>query len=130
MTQKGRPQGGKNRQWSKEEKARIVQRYFDEYIGEWLLAKEESVSRGMLHKWIQRYMEEGQAGLENKKKTGNHFSALHTSKSLSEEERLRLTVAKQQVEIARLKNGHMAEGNGADKVYVTLNGVSIKSSKK
>ena len=42
-------------------------------------------------------------GLKNKKKTGNLFAALHTSKSLTEEERLRLIIAQQEVEIERLK---------------------------
>ena len=34
MAQKGRPQGGKNRNGSKEDKLRIVRRYFYENIGE------------------------------------------------------------------------------------------------
>ena len=45
----------------------------------------------------------GAAGLEPKKWPGNKFAALHRSKDLSELERLRLLVAKQEVEIARLK---------------------------
>lgn len=36
---------------------------------------------------------------------GNPYAALHRSKSLSEVDRLRLLVAKQEVEIARLKKG-------------------------
>ena len=103
MAQKGRPQGGKNRNWSKEDKLRIVRRYFYENIGERVLAKEENISRGMLHNWIRKYLEHGEAALENKKKTGNHFSALHASRNLTQVERLELTVAKQKVEIARLK---------------------------
>lgn len=130
MAQTGRPQGGKNRRWSKEEKLRIVRRHSEEHIGECLLAREERISAGMLHSWIRKYLEQGESGLENKKKTGNPFSALHTSKNLSEEERLRLTVAKQQVEIARLKNGYTAEGSGVDKVFVTSNKRSIKSLKR
>ena len=43
MAQKGRPQGGKNRNWSKEDKLRIVRRYFYENIGERVLAKEENI---------------------------------------------------------------------------------------
>ncbi len=126
----GRPKGGKNRHWSTAEKLRIVKRYFEEKIGEKRLASQEHVSNGLLHRWIRRYMEDGEKGLENKKKTGNRFSALHVSKSLTETERLRLLVAKQEVEIARLKNGYTIEGSGANKVFVTLSGVSIKSSKK
>ena len=69
---------------------------------------------------------EGEKGLENKKKTGNVFSALHTSKSLSEVERLRLLVAKQEIEIERLKKGYTVKGVGANKGFATTNGVSLK----
>ena len=99
----GRQKGGKNRSWSKEEKLRIVKRYFDEHIGRDTLAKEEKIASGMLWNWIQKYRLEGEDALENKKKTGNKFSALHTSKSLSVEERQRLIIEKQQIEIERLK---------------------------
>ena len=51
-------------------------------------------------------------------------------KSLSEVERLRLLVAKQEVEIARLKKGYWVEGVGANKEYVTGKGKTTKLSKK
>ena len=50
-------------------------------------------------------------------------------KSLSEVERLRLLVAKQEVEIARLKKGYWVEGAGANKEYVTGSEKNTKSSK-
>ena len=49
--------------------------------------------------------------------------------SLSEVDRLRLIVAKQEIEIARLKKGYWVEGVGADKEYVTGSGENTKSSK-
>ena len=121
-----RPKGGKNKSWSQEEKLRIVKRYFDECIGSVRLAREEQISAGMLRKWIQRYLKDGPDGLINKKKTGNHFSALHTSKSLSEEERLRLIVAKQEIEIERLKKEYFVKGDGAKKEFVITKDVSLK----
>lgn len=130
MNKPGRPKGGKNRRWSKEEKLRIVRRYLDERIGQHELARQEGISRGILYKWIERYLEQGEPGLELSPKTGNPYAALHSSKSLTELERLRLTVAKQQLEIARLKNGYRVERSGAVKEFVTLSGASIKSSKK
>ena len=63
-------------------------------------------------------------------KNGNPYAALHTSKSLSEVERLRLIIAKQEVEIARLKKGYWVEGVGANKEYVTGKGETTKLSKK
>lgn len=126
----GRPKGGANRKWSTEEKLRIVKRYNEEKIGCNTLAREEKISRGMLYSWIEKYQEEGAAGLEPKKGKGNIFAALHTSKSLTEAERLKLLVAKQQVEIERLKKGYWVKGGGNDKEYVTTSGVSMKSSTK
>ena len=74
-----------------------------------------------------KYLEEGEESLNPR--GGNPYAALHSSKSLSEVERLRLIVAKQEVEIARLKKGYWVEGVGANKEYVTGNGKSTKSSK-
>jgi len=122
----GRQKGGKNRSWSKEEKLRIVKRYFDEHIGRDTLAKEEKIASGMLWNWIQKYRLEGEDALENKKKTGNKFSALHTSKSLSVEERQRLIIEKQQIEIERLKKGYIVKGVGAGKEFVTLKDLNTK----
>lgn len=122
-----RPKGGKNRTWTKEEKLRIVRRYFDEGIGSPSLAKEEHISDGMIRTWIRKYLNEGEDSLENKRKTGNQFSALHTSKSMSELERLRLMVAKQEIEIERLKKGYIVKGAGANKEFVTTKDASTKS---
>ena len=73
--------------------------------------------------------EEGEAGLKPKPRKGNPYSALHTSKTLTEVERLRLLVAKQEIEIERLKKGYWVEGVGASKEYVTGSGKITKSSK-
>lgn len=121
-----RHKGGKNKCWTQEEKLRIINRYFEEGIGQRTLAKEESISRGMLCNWIHKFINEGAEGLINKKKTGNHFAAIHLSKSLSEEERLRMIIMKQEIEIERLKKGYMVKGDGANKEYVILNDVNLR----
>ena len=89
----------KNRRWTKEDRIRVVKRYLDEHIGTGTLAKIENVPRGTLRKWITKYLKSGEEALESKKKVGNRFSALHTSKSLTLEERQRLIIEKQQIEI-------------------------------
>ncbi len=122
----GRPRGGKNRIWSKDEKLRIVLRYLDEKIGRQTLAKEEGISSGLLYSWITKFMNEGEKGLENKRKTGNHFAALHKSKSLNELDRLRLIVQKQEIEIERLKKGYVVKGDGANKVFVISEDLNMK----
>lgn len=122
----GRTKGGNNKAWTQEEKLRIVKRYFEEGIGYTLLARDEGIARGMIWKWVKKYQEEGEKGLINKKKTGNQFSALHTSKSLSETERLKLLVAKQEIEIERLKKGYIVKGVGANKEFVITNAANSK----
>ena len=115
----GRPKGGKNRIWTKEEKLRIVRRYLDEGIGQIPLAKQEGISSGLINNWIKKYLTDGEEGLQNKRKTGNPFAALSNSKSLSEIDRLKLVVAKQEIEIERLKKGYLVKGDGAKKVFIT-----------
>ncbi len=83
----------------------------------------------MIYRWVKEYIAEGEAGLIPKPKAGNKFAALHKKKDLSELEYLRLMVAKQEIEIARLKKGYWVEGVGANKVYVTGQDKNTKSSK-
>ena len=116
----------KNRRWTKEDRIRVVKRYLDEHIGTGTLAKIENVPRGTLRKWITKYLKSGEEALESKKKVGNRFSALHTSKSLTLEEHQRLIIEKQQIEIERLKKGYIVKGVGAGKEYVTLRDANTK----
>ena len=122
----GRPKGGKNRVWTKEEKLRIVRRYLDEGIGQVPLAKQEGISNGLINSWIKKFLTDGEDGLQNKRKTGNLFAALTTSKSLSELDRLKLVIAKQAIEIERLKKGYLVKGDGAKKEFVTLKDQNTK----
>ena len=122
----GRPKGGKNRNWSKEEKLRVVLRNLDDKIGQRTIAREGNISRGQVHSWIQKYLEGGPDALENRKKPGNPFAALSTSKSLTEEQRLKLIVEKQKIEIERLKKGYVVKGVGASKEFVTLRDLNTK----
>ncbi len=113
----GRRKGGKNRKWSAEEKLQIINRHLRDHLSQRQVAKEEKISCGMLSNWISKYLQGGEAALA--KRSGNPYAALATSKHLTEEERLRLIVAKQEVEIARLKKGYYVKGVGAEKEYVT-----------
>jgi len=80
----------------------------------------------MICKWVKRYIEEGEAGLE-RRGGGNPYAALHTSKSLSEVDRLKLVIAKQEIEIERLKKGYTVKGVGTKKEFVTGSEVNTKS---
>ena len=123
----GTRKGTKPRKWSKEEKLKLVMLHLNEKVSLMQIEKEYSVSNGLVSTWVKKYLNGGEEALVSR--SGNPYAALHTSKSLSEVERLRLIVAKQEIEIARLKKGYWVEGVGANKEYVTGNGKSTKSLK-
>ena len=123
----GTRKGTKPRKWSKEEKLKLVLLHLNEKVSLMQIEKEYSVSNGLVSTWVKKYLNGGEEALASR--SGNPYAALHTSKSLSEVERLRLIVAKQEIEIARLKKGYWVEGVGANKEYVTGNGKSTKSLK-
>ena len=123
MGNKGIP----HRRWSKEEKLKIIHLHLDEHMSLRKIEKEHEIRNGLVCTWVKKYLEEGEDALEPR--NGNPYAALHTSKSLSEIERLRLMVAKLEVENARLKKGYWVEGVGANKEYVTGCEKTMKSSK-
>ena len=122
--------GQKKRIWTPEQKLEIVHKHLNEHISVCTLEKEYGAEYSMICRWVKEYIGGGEAGLEPKKRPGNKFAALHRSKNLPELERLRLLVAKQEIEIARLKKGYWVEGVGANREYVTGRDVNMKSSKK
>ncbi len=123
MSKKGVP----HRKWSKEEKLKIVKLHLEEHISILQIERDCGAHHSLVAEWTKKYLEDGEDALEPH--NGNPYAALHTSKSLSEVERLRLIVAKQEVEIARLKKGYWVEGAGVNKEYVTGNERTTKSSK-
>ena len=123
----GSKKGIPHRKWTKEEKLKFVKMHLEEHKSITQIEREHSVRNSLVSAWVKKYLNEGEEALEPHK--GNPYAALHTSKSLSEVERLRLIVAKQEVEIARLKKGYWVEGVGANREYVTGNAKNMKSSK-
>lgn len=106
-----------HRHWPREIKLAAINRHLNDHIPMTAVAEEFGIGVGMLSKWVKVYLEDGEDALE--RRPGNPYAALHASKSLTEVERLRLIVARQEVEIARLKKGYYVKGVGADKEYVT-----------
>lgn len=121
--------GQKRRIWTPEEKAEIVNKHLVEHISVRTLEKEYHADRSMICRWVKKYVAEGESSFVHKGHPGNPFAALHTSKKLSEVERLRLMVAKLEIENERLKKGYWVEGVGASKEYVTGSEKSTKSLK-
>ena len=118
--------GQKKRVWTPEQKLEIVHKHLDEHISVCKLSKEYSADKSMICRWVKEYIADGEVAFIPKGHPGNPFAALHTSKDLSELERLRLMVAKLEVENERLKKGYWVEGVGANKEYVIGHDRSIK----
>ena len=123
MGKKGTP----HRRFSKEEKMKYIRLHLDEHIPLRQIEREYGIGNSLVAEWVKRYLQDGEEALEPR--NGNPYAALHRSKNLSEVERLRILVAKQEVEIARLKKGYWVEGVGADREYVTGSGKTTKFSK-
>lgn len=123
----GCKKGVPHRKWTKEEKLKIVKLYLEEHKPIREIAETYQISTGSVSSWAKQYVENGEDALIPR--NGNRYAALHTSKSLTEIERLQLLVAKQEVEIARLKKGYWVKGVGANKEFVIGREQSMKSSK-
>ena len=119
--------GQKKRVWTKEQKLEIIYKHLNEHVSVKRLEKEYQAEHGMICRWTKEYIQNGEAAFDPKPRSGNKFAALHRSKNLSEIDRLRLLIAKQEIEIARLKKGYHVEGVGANKVYVTGQDANTKS---
>lgn len=119
----GRPKGGKNKYWSKEEK---LKEHLDNNISTNEITTRENISNGMYNNWLKKYLEYGEKGLENKKKPGNPLSKHMNKKQLNDIEKLEYENMKLRIENERLKKGYMVEGDGQ---VVIFNGSKNKNLK-
>ena len=115
----GRPKGGKNKYWTKEEKLKLIKEHLENHISTLEITSRENISNGMYNNWLKKYLEFGEAGLENKKKPGNPLNKYSNKKFLTETEKLKLEIMKKDIEIARLKKGYVVKGVGQEKEFVT-----------
>ena len=113
--------GQKKRVWTKEQKLEIINKHLKEHVSVRSLEKEYNADRSMICHWIRDYNELGEKGLDPKGHKGNPYAALHTKNNLTEIERLRLELAKKEVECERLKKGYSVKGVGQRKEYVIIN---------
>ena len=124
----GRPKGGKNKKYSYEFKLKVIQDRIDNHLSWSELEKKYGVVQSVIQRWEKLY-NEGILETGRTHKKGNPFAALHTSKSLSKEERLELENLKLRIENERLKKGYIVKGGGVNKEYVSILDVNTKSSK-
>ncbi len=122
----GRPKGGKNKYWSKEEKLKLVKEVIEEHKSTNEVSNREQISNGMLNNWIKKYLEFGEEGLINKKKPGNPYGKFLKRKNLTDIEKLQYENMKLRIENERLKKGYIVEGDGQ---IVVFNGSKNKNSK-
>lgn len=122
----GRPKGGKNRYWSKEEKLKLVKEALEGEKSTLEISNREKISNGMFNNWIKRYLEKGEEGLVNKKKLGNPLTKYSKKKQLTDIEKLQYENMKLRIENERLKKGYLVEGDGQ---IVVFNGSKNKNMK-
>ena len=99
----------KYRNWSKEEKHRIIRRLFDEELGVRELCREENITTTLIYKWKAVYLKDGLKGLENSVKPRNPLARLQNKKNLTELEQLQYENMKLKIENSRLKKGYTNE---------------------
>ena len=121
--------GIKHRTYTEDEKLKIVKMNVEQYLSSYEISKITRVSEKNIRRWVKQYSEEGIEGLKPKRR-GNPFAALHTSKTLTKEERLELENLKLKIENERLKKGYLVKGGGAEKEYVSISDVNMRSSGK
>ena len=120
----GHPKGTKNVMRSPEEKEQLVLEWQTTNIGMQTFAVSKGLAPRPFMRWVHAYEEQGIDGLKSKTGkcgSGNPYAALHVKKELTEVERLRLELAKKEVECERLKKGYSVKGVGRRKEYVIIN---------
>lgn len=106
---------------SKEEKLAVVKRNLAGEASR-ALERETGCSHRLIQEWTKKYIEEGEAGLEPKKKPGNPLSRYERRKELTYEEQLQYQIellkrelVKKEAEVLRLKKLNERKGGGAQK---------------
>ena len=106
---------------SKEEKLSIVKRNL---AGETSRALERETGCGhrLIQEWTKKYLAEGEAGLEQKKKPGNPLSRYKRRKELTYDEQLQYQIellkrelVKKEAEVLRLKKLNERKGGDAQR---------------
>ena len=123
----GRPKGGKNREWSKEEKFKYVNMVISGEKSAREIEKEYGIVNSMVSNWIKRYNEQGIEGLQNKRKPGNPLLKYSSKKELTPLEQLEYENMLLRIENERLKKGYLVKGGGVNKEYVTISDANTRS---
>lgn len=105
---------------SKEEKLSIVKQVLKgSSVSSW---EKQGIHHRQVQNWTKAYLEEGEAGLETKKKPGNPLSKYERRKELTYEEQLQYQIellkrelVKKEAEVIRLKKRNERKGGGTQR---------------
>ena len=109
MRKRGRPKGGTNKYWSKEQKLKVIKPVITGEIGRREAVRQAGISNSQIHNWLKAYEENGIEGLEPKRKPGNPLVRFQSKKNLTELEQLQYENMKLRIENERLKKGYTNE---------------------
>ena len=104
--------GQKFKQWTAEEKYKIIKPALDMEISTFQITKETGLSNGMINNWIKAYRENGYDGLVPKVKHNNPLAKYYNKKDLTREEQLEYENMKLRIENEMLKKGYLMKGDG------------------
>lgn len=113
----GRPKGGKNKYWTKDEKLRIVKKVTEEGLSSKQVSAEENIDSSMIRAWVRKYLQEGENSLENQKKPGNPLMKYSRRTELTPMEKLEYENMKLRIENERLKKGYIVKGDGSIVIF-------------
>lgn len=104
--------GQKFKQWTAEEKYKIIKPILNMEKSTWDINRELGINTGLIYAWIKKYRENGMDGLINKKKPGNPLSKYSNKKNLTKEEQLEYENMKLRIENEMLKKGFLTKEDG------------------
>ena len=105
----GRPKGGTNKEWSKEDKLKYVLMVLNGEKSPLDIQREYGIFHSTISKWIKIYSEQGIEGLQNKRKPGNPLLKYSRRKELTPLEQLEYENMLLRIENERLKKGYTEE---------------------
>ncbi len=105
--------GQKYKERSAQEKYEIIKPLIDYKASYGKISKKYNISNGLLTAWVNKYKENGLAGLVNKKKPGNPMAKYYNKKHFdTKEEQLEYENMKLRIENELLKKGYLMKGDG------------------
>ena len=104
--------GQKYKQWTAEEKFRIIKPIINLEKSSNKVTQETGISNGLITAWVHKYRAHGMEGLINKKKPGNPLAKYSNKKKLTKEEQLEYENMKLRIEKKKKKKGYLMKGDG------------------